>query len=275
MGGFCRLVSMNRRLSSNYCTTVCQKSGVEVLRDFSWSAKLVGDCDTALGNLRPIVVLTLHFIEGATRTYEFTVEEKMYPKLSPGYITKSTAIILSSSTFLYGFMEYITGNEVFQRKQLPCLGIIQRHPSLIIFFIFIASHSVYYPNPKISLLCLEITLKTEILWLYFQLMPLLNCILRPELTVRFNIYLAKHRLLPLFSHSYREHSELNCNVMNMHFKNPLGLAAGFDKDAEAIKGLRESGFGFIEVGTVTPLPQKDAHNSVVKLLFKDEVSFPN
>ncbi|VIO96818.1 Uncharacterized protein BM_BM17652 [Brugia malayi] len=32
---------MNRRLSSNYCTTVCQKSGVEVLRDFSWSAKLV------------------------------------------------------------------------------------------------------------------------------------------------------------------------------------------------------------------------------------------
>ncbi|EJW83239.1 hypothetical protein WUBG_05849 [Wuchereria bancrofti] len=101
-------------------------------------------------------------------------------------------------------------------------------------------------------------------------MPLLNCILKPELTARFNIYLAKYRLLPPFSHSYREHSELNCNVMNMHFRNPLGLAAGFDKDAEAIKGLRESGFGFIEVGTVTPLPQEDARDSVVKLLFKDE-----
>ncbi|KAK6106660.1 hypothetical protein QQG55_25090 [Brugia pahangi] len=72
---------MNRHLSSTYCATVYQGSGVEVLRDFSWSAKLVGDCDTALGNLRPIVVLTLHFIEGVTKTYEFTVEEKSFRNL--------------------------------------------------------------------------------------------------------------------------------------------------------------------------------------------------
>uniref|UniRef100_A0AAF5Q0I5 Uncharacterized protein n=1 Tax=Wuchereria bancrofti TaxID=6293 RepID=A0AAF5Q0I5_WUCBA len=45
---------MNRRLSSTYCATVCQETSVEVLRDFSWSAKLVGDCDTALENLRPV-----------------------------------------------------------------------------------------------------------------------------------------------------------------------------------------------------------------------------
>ncbi|MBK1668663.1 dihydroorotate dehydrogenase (quinone) [Rhodovibrio sodomensis] len=37
--------------------------------------------------------------------------------------------------------------------------------------------------------------------------------------------------------------------------NPLGLAAGFDKDAEAVAGLLDVGFGFVEVGTVTPRPQ--------------------
>jgi dihydroorotate dehydrogenase len=39
------------------------------------------------------------------------------------------------------------------------------------------------------------------------------------------------------------------------FRNPLGLAAGFDKDAKALRGLRQLGFGFVEVGTVTPNPQ--------------------
>lgn len=37
--------------------------------------------------------------------------------------------------------------------------------------------------------------------------------------------------------------------------NPIGLAAGFDKHAEAIMGLRDLGFGFVEIGSVTPLPQ--------------------
>lgn len=41
----------------------------------------------------------------------------------------------------------------------------------------------------------------------------------------------------------------------LDFNNPIGLAAGFDKDAEAVPSLLEQGFGAIEVGTVTPLPQ--------------------
>lgn len=41
----------------------------------------------------------------------------------------------------------------------------------------------------------------------------------------------------------------------MHFPNPVGLAAGFDKDAKHIRAMRALGFGSIEVGTVTPLPQ--------------------
>ena len=44
-------------------------------------------------------------------------------------------------------------------------------------------------------------------------------------------------------------------VMGLHFPNPVGLAAGLDKDAAHIDGLARLGFGFIEVGTVTPRPQ--------------------
>lgn len=46
-----------------------------------------------------------------------------------------------------------------------------------------------------------------------------------------------------------------CQYLGLSFPNPLGLAAGFDKDAECIDGLAKFGFGFIEVGTVTPNPQ--------------------
>ncbi len=44
-------------------------------------------------------------------------------------------------------------------------------------------------------------------------------------------------------------------LFGVKFKNPVGLAAGFDKNADAVKGLSKLGFGFIEVGTVTPKPQ--------------------
>lgn len=44
-------------------------------------------------------------------------------------------------------------------------------------------------------------------------------------------------------------------VAGIHFANPLGLAAGLDKNAECIDAFGQMGFGFIEVGTVTPKPQ--------------------
>jgi dihydroorotate dehydrogenase len=46
-----------------------------------------------------------------------------------------------------------------------------------------------------------------------------------------------------------------CEVMGLHFKNPIGLAAGLDKDGDYIDALATLGFGFIEIGTVTPKPQ--------------------
>jgi dihydroorotate dehydrogenase len=45
------------------------------------------------------------------------------------------------------------------------------------------------------------------------------------------------------------------NVMGLSFKNPVGLAAGLDKNGDYIDALAALGFGFIEIGTVTPRPQ--------------------
>lgn len=45
------------------------------------------------------------------------------------------------------------------------------------------------------------------------------------------------------------------NFLGLEFKNPVGLAAGLDKNAECIDAFSQMGFGFIEVGTVTPRPQ--------------------
>ncbi len=49
---------------------------------------------------------------------------------------------------------------------------------------------------------------------------------------------------------------LSQHLKGLDFPNPLGLAAGFDKNAEVIKSMFSLGFGYVEVGTITPLPQK-------------------
>lgn len=48
---------------------------------------------------------------------------------------------------------------------------------------------------------------------------------------------------------------LQVRAFGLTFSNPIGLAAGFDKDAEALDSLIRLGFGFVEAGSVTPLPQ--------------------
>jgi len=52
-----------------------------------------------------------------------------------------------------------------------------------------------------------------------------------------------------------EDKRLERKVFGLTFKNPVGLAAGFDKDAKLYKELSQLGFGFIEIGTVTPKAQ--------------------
>jgi dihydroorotate dehydrogenase len=51
------------------------------------------------------------------------------------------------------------------------------------------------------------------------------------------------------------HPKLERNLFGVKFSNPIGLAAGFDKDARLTDELSAFGFGFIEIGTVTPKPQ--------------------
>lgn len=50
-------------------------------------------------------------------------------------------------------------------------------------------------------------------------------------------------------------TKLNKNIFGIDFPNPVGLAAGFDKNAQNIDSFSTIGFGFIEIGTVTPLAQ--------------------
>ncbi len=52
-----------------------------------------------------------------------------------------------------------------------------------------------------------------------------------------------------------ENKQLERTIFGLTFKNPVGLAAGFDKNAVLIDELAAFGFGFIEIGTVTPKPQ--------------------
>ena len=64
-------------------------------------------------------------------------------------------------------------------------------------------------------------------------------------------------LLDYFRADYSfENKKLNQKIFGQKFENPVGLGAGFDKDAEVVDGIYSLGFGFTEIGTVTPKPQK-------------------
>ena len=86
--------------------------------------------------------------------------------------------------------------------------------------------------------------------LYKKIFPILNFI-PPELA---------HNLAIRFFTNFKNKTNpddliLNIKVCNLKFTNPIGLAAGFDKNGEAYDGLMRLGFGFVEIGTVTINPQ--------------------
>ena len=58
--------------------------------------------------------------------------------------------------------------------------------------------------------------------------------------------------------------------MNIDFDNPLGLAAGFDKNADYLNFISNIGFGYVEVGTLTPKPQSGNPKPRIFRLIKDE-----
>ena len=75
--------------------------------------------------------------------------------------------------------------------------------------------------------------------------------------------------LPLSLGAPRD-KRLNVRVAGLEFPNPLGMAAGYDKNAEAPDALLGLGFGFAEVGTITPLPQSGNPKPRIFRLVQDE-----
>ncbi|MDO5654993.1 MAG: quinone-dependent dihydroorotate dehydrogenase [Flavobacteriaceae bacterium] len=59
----------------------------------------------------------------------------------------------------------------------------------------------------------------------------------------------------LLRQNFDKSCEKEVELWNLKFKNPIGLAAGFDKDAKYLDALENLGFGFVEIGTLTPTPQ--------------------
>jgi dihydroorotate dehydrogenase len=86
-------------------------------------------------------------------------------------------------------------------------------------------------------------------------MPAIHRFVDSETSHILAIKLAKQNLIPHVYDESQSDSIIETTVWGINFKNPIGLAAGFDKDGEAVEGLSKLGFGLVEVGSVTPLPQ--------------------
>ncbi|HJS31573.1 MAG TPA: dihydroorotate dehydrogenase (quinone), partial [Alphaproteobacteria bacterium] len=77
--------------------------------------------------------------------------------------------------------------------------------------------------------------------------------LEPEAAHAVTLYALKRGLVP--QPRLNPDPILAQNLWGLHFPNPVGLAAGFDKNAEVADAMLRLGFGFVEIGSVTPRPQ--------------------
>ncbi|KAL6503369.1 hypothetical protein OROGR_025292 [Orobanche gracilis] len=93
-------------------------------------------------------------------------------------------------------------------------------------------------------------------WLFSatKLVNPLFAFLDPEVAHRLAVSAAARGWVPIEKRPDPQILELE--VWGRRFSNPVGLSAGFDKNAEAVEGLLGLGFGFVEVGSVTPVPQE-------------------
>ena len=79
--------------------------------------------------------------------------------------------------------------------------------------------------------------------------------LDPETAHDLTIKSLKFNYLPSKMFEVEDEQILNIELLGKNFPNPIGLAAGFDKSAEVYNSTLKLGFGFVEIGTVTPLKQ--------------------
>ena len=88
-----------------------------------------------------------------------------------------------------------------------------------------------------------------------------------------NLALNYLKFLPKFSallSAPKNYENLNNSVWNLNFSNPIGMSAGFDKNAEIIMPLFNFGFGFVEAGTTTPIPQAGNEQPRIFRLIEDQ-----
>ena len=108
--------------------------------------------------------------------------------------------------------------------------------------------------------------KSKMTNFYKIIRPLLFC-LNAETSHNLSISILKHNLLP--RKKIINYKSLNNTIFNINFTNPIGLAAGYDKNAEIFNELNNYSFGFIECGTVTPKAQKGNSKPRLFRLTKD------
>ena len=92
----------------------------------------------------------------------------------------------------------------------------------------------------------------------------------PEIAHNLAIKSLKFNYLPKSFFKIENEEMLEIDLFNKRFPNPIGLAAGFDKSAEVYNSIFKFGFGFIEVGTITPLKQYGNPKPRIFRLEKDE-----
>ena len=94
--------------------------------------------------------------------------------------------------------------------------------------------------------------------------------LDPEKAHTLAIKSLKFNLVPYLPQEDDNDSLFKTTLFNKDIKNPIGMAAGFDKNAEVYNQLFKLGFGFVEVGTITPLSQYGNSKPRVFRLVEDE-----
>ncbi|XP_046989083.1 dihydroorotate dehydrogenase (quinone), mitochondrial isoform X2 [Schistocerca americana] len=120
---------------------------------------------------------------------------------------------------------------------------------------------------------LNIFQENEIFYEKF-LMPALHKV-DPEFSHNFAVTVSKYGFV--LRSKYKDPDTLSTSLGTLKLNNPVGIAAGFDKQGEAVEALNKIGFGFVEVGSVTPVPQPGNDKPRVFRLLEDEavINSPN
>lgn len=114
----------------------------------------------------------------------------------------------------------------------------------------------------------------------FKLLKFFLNVIEPETAHKFAIKFIKSPLLKSKNFENNSYENLNQRIFGLNFKNPVGLAAGFDKNAEIYNQVCKLGFAYSEIGTITPMPQEGNIKPRVFRLEEDQaiinrLGFPN